>query len=307
MKIRELTEAVFANAQVLKDLAALILNQWPDTIPDNSMFVIGQPRIQDDPRIAGTHPIEGIDQLIEKYEDYPQLVQGLTQFRTTGLVLLINTQKGLETDAMGSYHYGKKFVKLNIAQMQGRTDAFDVELLKYFRKTIIETLVHELRHYFQDVDFGPYIQSDRSRKGEWSERSMEWDAEWNAVLTNYDPNQWSNPSDFADAVIDHWVREINNRSATGYRLSDQVINQHRKKAIKYFFQNNDFFIRSAFKKAVQRNMSLINNRSFVSTALNTFKSLTSDTLSSVAYNQIRSQLFDYWKMLNTNNAQRNAK
>jgi hypothetical protein len=305
LKLLDLTETLFANAQVLNDLVSLILDQWPDTIPANSKYVIGQPHVQLDPRIGMSGPVPGIDNLIEKYEDYPQLVRGLRYFRSRGWVELDNTSTALEHTGTGYYHWGKKYVVVNVAGLQGRTNIFRKAFLKHFKSAIFETLVHELRHYFQDVDFGSYLQSSHASKGEWSSRPVEWDAEWNAVITQYNVNRWSDPSEFADAVVDHWVKSINDRS-TQYRLPDKQINKYRRKTVRYFFQNNDFFMKSAFKQAIRKNMQLINDRSFVPTALNTFKTLTYDYLSSVAYNRIKSQFTDFQKSINTNNTQRNT-
>ena len=291
MRVRDITEASLENIGVLQDMVKLIMTHWPETIPANSEYVIGRdPEARLSPE-QGNQPIKGIDPLIQKYEDYPKIVDGLEKFKDSWIVL-DNTEDAIGAGYNGLYNWG--YITINLAGIKGNAEAvYDYDLYHGVVDRVKVTLAHELRHYFQDRTFQKYMRSPKAHSGDWNQRSVEMDAEWSSVISKYNVGEWSNPSDFADYVIDNWAYEMNVRGDK--TIPDKIVAHYRKKTIKYFFQHNQNYVKQTLKDAIKANVYYKNAKDFVNYTLDDFKSYTYNVLTPAAYNLARSNIILYWK------------
>lgn len=294
MKVRDLIEGSAENIGVLKDMVKAVLKSWPEYIPEDSEYIFGRDPSIDVPEENGnTHELPGIDELIKKYEDYPKIVRGLKNFKNS-VIVVDNRKSTMNGNELGVYKW--KHVVVYISAIKKNYDAvYDGDIGGWkARATFNKVLAHELRHFFQDDEYSGHMRSGKEFTKDWNQRPMEWDAEWTAIISQYNPRDWSgNVSGFVEDIMYEWLEEVQTRGSQ--KIPPKVVEKYRKKTIKFYFQHNYDEAKRLLKMIVRNNFRKGNGQEFVNTSFEDYKDLTDYQLTPAQYNAARNFIVKYWK------------
>jgi hypothetical protein len=292
MKVFELVEGSLESIGVLNDLVKVIMKQWPDEIPEDSEYVIGiDPEARLRPEQGNTQPIQGIDPLIKKYEEYPKIVKGLEHLKDSWIVI-DNTEAGMHRGALGVYNWGH--ITIYLSAIKKNHERWEIDYFHYRDvSTVKKVLAHELRHLFQDKDYPTYMRSKQAFAKDWNQRSMEWDAEWTAIVSENNPKDWNNAADFAEDMIWEWLKEMHVRGSQ--EVPPKVVEKYRKKTIKYYFAHNRDSLKKLLKMVIDDNSYFKSGSKFVQRAIRDFHDITDWSLTPAQYVAARNIIINHWK------------
>lgn len=255
MKTIQITEDTYENISIIEDIVDYILTTMPDTIPENSTykygyFARGGNSGNDWLQKSPSTEIKSISELIEENKDKPMIKQTLERLMFNQIIFH-NTEEYLQHNAYGDYSWGP--INIYVSRIQNSTRTFVVNTSEDYgypsmaRSKVVRTLFHEIRHFFQDDKYNPYMRNptrDLNKKtGEtrpWSERQIEWDAKWSDTLYDTDVQDFSTAKDYAEVVMEEFKRWV--------KLSPKVEQHYYRKTISYYLN----FVRKQLEKQWQK-------------------------------------------------------
>lgn len=186
-----LTEETIENMRFLQDCVDLVISNLPSHFPENSEKDID---------------LLGIPALARKYNQ-TKFAPVLKELENTAL-LIYNKPTGVGKTRMGALYSqnGIHALLLNIsAFLKECKDVTKSELLAFRNeslpiKTFRAIILHELRHLVQYTDFAHYY-TDKEKSEDYRSYPVELDAAWLHNLQDFDPNRFSSPTDFTNAVM----------------------------------------------------------------------------------------------------------
>lgn len=218
MKLSELLhlkESTFDNITILRDISDIFLNKLPTIIEEDSRIDIQLDEYD-------------IKSLLKKYEKtkYFDILTQLPKLKVT----FFNNEKYKNISTMGAY-IGPPYYIINIyvsAMTKSDNEKSKETLLSYKDnsdiKTIKSTLIHELRHFFQESMFFPHFS--RTADHDYKTSSVEIDAAFMHHLEDYNIEEYDNVNDYINDVM---------KSFSSYKtLTPKQIKNYKSKIATYF-------------------------------------------------------------------------
>jgi hypothetical protein len=186
-----LTEETIENMRFLQDCVDLVISNLPSHFPENSEKDID---------------LLGIPALSRKYNQ-TKFEPVIKELENTTL-LIYNKPTGVGKTRMGALYSqnGLHSLLVNIsAFLKECRNVSKSELLSFRNeslpiKTFRAIILHELRHLVQYTDFTKYY-TDKEKNQDYRSYPVELDAAWLHNLQDFDPNSFSSPTDFTNAVM----------------------------------------------------------------------------------------------------------
>lgn len=217
MRINEiLSEATIDNIEIIQDLLNLVKRDIVKQLPKNQIYTFSK------------WDKKEIEKLKEKYnsEKIKVSLDGIKDVK----IIFDNTEKSKNVLQSGFYNDSNKSVVINVSKIKSSSDLINLRKNNDTTKKIWQTVFHELRHYFQFVDYGEYITTLKGT--DWSKRPTEWDALWSDLLYKHSPSMYDDSVEYAKLVVD----ELNNKikSKKPYEpLSDKDYKNYLRKTAAY--------------------------------------------------------------------------
>ena len=254
MKIMQITEETYENISIIEDIVDYIIDTMPDSIPENSTYEYGYfargGNSGNDWTLTPSSPeIKSIKDLLEENKNKPIMKQTLERLMYNKIIFH-NTEEYLQHNAYGDYSWGP--INIYVSRIQKSTKPFIIKHSEDYgypnmaSGKMVRTLFHEIRHFFQDDKYSPYMRSptrdtDKSgNKRPWSERQIEWDAKWSDTLYDIRVEDYNNAKDYADEVIGEFKNWV--------KISTKVEQHYYRKTISYYLN----WIRKQLEKQWQK-------------------------------------------------------
>jgi len=244
MRIMQITEDTYENVSIIEDVVDYIMNTMPDVIPENSTYEYSYFDKNGELKKPSSPEIKSIAELIEENKDNKKIKNTLQQL-VNNRIIFHNTEKYLNHNASGDYSWGP--INIYVSTIQKSTREFvlngnEENWPSFKRSKMIQVLFHEIRHFFQDRDYPTYMRGQQSADTirPWSERQIEWDAKWSDIIYGYSPNEFTNPKDYAEAVMDEFKRWV--------KILPKVEQHYYRKTIAYYLN----WVRKTLEKQWQK-------------------------------------------------------
>lgn len=215
-----LAEKTDRNMQVLRDCVAVVLDWLPMQLPARETF---------DTQFSD---LGGFRRLLKTYEGSPYEAA----LKALGSVRLFINNKYKAVRTAGYYNSTTRVIGFNLAVLFGgevrpvsKQDLLALRLPELPIKSFRAVVLHELRHFFQEKEYGGYynrVASDDA--ADYRKSKLEIDAAWHHHLEDFDPKAFPSAADYAQKVM---------ASFAAYKsLSPKELEHYRRKTV-MFYQN----------------------------------------------------------------------
>ena len=225
MKAFELLEASFENIELAKDLADVVMNSGEHKrVKSNTTTTM---HISEFDKV---HDGMDLNKFLKKYENSP-VVDNLEELNITFINIpnYDSSEQGVSPNAGGWYLKGVDEITVVLTRLGYAGYDRDREIRRI--------LIHEFRHFLQNIDFTKYFNSRAAERAPYEKRPYELDASWTDMVGDNPP-----PSSDSQQLI-KWANAIITLMERVKTLDDRTKKHYRKKtlayAVNYFYNKID--------------------------------------------------------------------
>lgn len=231
MRVHELLEGTTENIDVLKKMGFAVRSELPDHIPAGQTI-----RVKLDKSDTFYNTVKTYQSL------HPELYQkykgAFAKLRTTSFVIINNKEyydpyKGKNvTTGFGYYSSSDNTVVVFAYRLKDMQDETGTVYVKNVFFSMLDSIIqHEIRHLFQDAQYGEYSMSMKAQSRPYAAQSIEIDATWHQLVSSILPT----PNDTAKSYTRRITSELNKYKD----LTDKEAEHYYRKTMRYFAEYAD--------------------------------------------------------------------